>query len=138
MGGSNKADIGSRLSTRLISERDFSVSSETLLDADNALSRLCVGFGQLHPRSQGVTTLGTLYSSSLFPGRAPAGYQLLLNYIGGAKNRGIADQSEEAIVAQVRRVQPTGDCPTLNLKTKCTTQCKLFSRTHLSAQDLQS
>ncbi len=57
--------------------------------------------GAPFPPPQGVTTLGTIYSSSLFPGRAPAGHMLLLNYIGGATNRGIVNQSQEDIVKQV-------------------------------------
>jgi len=59
------------------------------------------GFGQLHPRSQGVVTLGTIYSSALFPNRCPAGEVLLLNYIGGAKNTGVAEATSEQLAAQV-------------------------------------
>merc|ERR1712157_144857 len=59
------------------------------------------GFGQLHPRTQGVTTLGTIYSSSLFPGRCPKGEFLLSSYIGGTLNQGILDQTEEELATQV-------------------------------------
>jgi len=46
------------------------------------------GFGFLVPRSSGLADLGTVWNSSLFPGRAPEGEALLTSFVGGATNPG--------------------------------------------------
>ncbi len=44
------------------------------------------GFGYLIPRKEGCQILGTLWDSSIFPERAPAGHVLLRSMMGGATN----------------------------------------------------
>ena len=45
----------------------------------------CQGFGMLIPRIEGFKILGTIFSSALFPNRAPAGHVLLSSYVGGER-----------------------------------------------------
>lgn len=61
------------------------------------------GFGFLVPRSSGLNILGTVWNSSLFPGRAPDGQALLTGFVGGATNPAAMNKSPEQLVAQVHR-----------------------------------
>ncbi len=48
------------------------------------------GFGMLIPREERRNILGTLFMSSLFPGRAPDGHVLLTSFVGGARDPELA------------------------------------------------
>ncbi len=59
----------------------------------------CEGFGMLIPKIEGFKILGTIFSSSLFPNRAPAGHLTLTSYIGGERYPELALLPPEKLVA---------------------------------------
>ena len=59
------------------------------------------GFGFLVPRGEKVRTLGTVWNSSLFPGRAREGSVTITSFIGGATDPDIIHLPEEGIAAIV-------------------------------------
>ena len=56
------------------------------------------GFGMLIPKVEGYHILGALFSSTLFPGRAPQGHVSLTVFIGGARQPEYADKPENELV----------------------------------------
>lgn len=50
----------------------------------------CSGFGVLIPGIENFRILGTIFSSSLFPNRAPAGHLTLTTYVGGERQPELA------------------------------------------------
>ena len=63
----------------------------------------CQGFGMLIPKVEGFKILGTIFSSSLFPNRAPAGHLTLTSYIGGERQPELALRpADELVDADVR------------------------------------
>ena len=62
----------------------------------------CEGFGMLIPKIEGFKILGTIFSSSLFPNRAPDGKMLLSSYVGGERYPELASLPPEQLVEIVR------------------------------------
>ncbi len=62
------------------------------------LRRELDGFGYLVPEVERRRILGTIWNSSLFPGRAPEGCVLLTSFLGGARQPEYALRSEEEIL----------------------------------------
>ena len=61
------------------------------------------GFGFLVPRKEGLSILGCLWDSSIFPNRAPQGKVLLRAMVGGDRQPDLALKSPEGLVEMVRK-----------------------------------
>ena len=61
------------------------------------------GFGFLVPRGEGLGILGTLLCHSIFPVQAPPGRLLLRTMLGGAREPGVLDLDDAAMVTRVRQ-----------------------------------
>jgi oxygen-dependent protoporphyrinogen oxidase len=59
------------------------------------------GFGFLAPRGGGVRSLGVLFPSRLFEGRAPAGGDLLSAFVGGMLDPGALALTDDELIAIV-------------------------------------
>ncbi len=81
-------------------------------DVDHSLN----GFGFLVPRSAGLKILGTVWSSSLFPNRAPSDHVQLTSFLGGATDPDTASLSDSSLVDLAHRELT----PALGLKARPT------------------
>ena len=70
----------------------------------SAVSHPLDGFGMLVPPVENdYDILGTLFSSTLFPGRAPVDHALLTTFVGGARAPELASRDADAIQSIVER-----------------------------------
>jgi len=69
--------------------------------ASNQISRPLDGFGYLIPAVEGRQILGTIWSSSLFAGRAPEGHVALTTFVGGARQPGLVDLDDKELMTCV-------------------------------------
>jgi oxygen-dependent protoporphyrinogen oxidase len=77
------------------------VASVVLGFRREAVAHSCLGFGMLIPKIEGFKILGTIFSSALFPNRAPGGHVNLTSYVGGARYPELASLPPEKLVEVV-------------------------------------
>lgn len=91
-------DTGGPLSLARFSEVRYPpVASVVLGFRREDVAHSCEGFGMLIPKVEGFKILGTIFSSSLFPNRAPAGHLTLTSYVGGERYPDLASLAPEEL-----------------------------------------
>ncbi len=77
------------------------VSSLTLGFPRQSIAHPLDGFGVLVPEKESMNILGCLFTSSIFPGRAPDNHVTLTVFIGGMRNPELVDLTEDQVSAIV-------------------------------------
>jgi len=68
---------------------------------ENQIRRSLNGFGFLVPEKEKRSILGSIWSSSLFPGRAPADHVSFTTFVGGARQPELTQRSDDELTALV-------------------------------------
>ncbi|MGE0816361.1 MAG: protoporphyrinogen oxidase [Vicinamibacterales bacterium] len=95
-------DLDTSLAAALQDIPYSSLAVVALAYRSGALPRPLDGYGYLVTRPEGLATLGVLWESSIFPGRAPDGASLLRVFLGGARRPEVARLDEAALVTVAR------------------------------------
>ncbi|HEX4545978.1 MAG TPA: protoporphyrinogen oxidase [Candidatus Acidoferrum sp.] len=101
--GTLLSQIDSSFESLLTSVEYAAVAVVSLGYRRSDVGRSLDGFGFLAPRSAGLRILGTVWNSSLFPGRAPDGHALLTTFVGGATDPSAAKLQREELLNLVHR-----------------------------------
>jgi len=67
------------------------------------INRQLDGFGFLVPVKEKRNILGTIWSSSLFPGRAPQGNVALTTFVGGSRQPELTGESDDRLISLVTK-----------------------------------
>lgn len=86
----------------LASSKHFPLALVYLGFKKDDISHPLDGFGFLVPEAERLNILGTLFSSTLFPGRAPEGQVLLTTFVGGERNPELARLPVKNLVTLVQ------------------------------------
>jgi oxygen-dependent protoporphyrinogen oxidase len=97
------ADMDADLAAKMNAIPSASLAVVHLGYEEKALQSRPEGFGFLVPRGEGPHLLGALWSSNIFPGRAPDGKFLMTVMVGGAHEPEILELDDKRIVESIRR-----------------------------------
>ena len=107
---------GTRPTAALSAIRHPPVASVVLGFRREDVAHSCAGFGMLIPKIEGFKILGTIFSSALFPNRAPSGHVLLTSYVGGERQPELAalpaDKLVELVLVDLRKLLGVRGQPT--------------------------